>query len=87
MGFADRMVRTENGALHEAETALRRIDVSKAAEPDIFVGRMVDGGVAGELFADRLIRGMFVGHQMRLAARNGDKLFAKRFRGHVGDME
>ena len=37
MGFADRMVRAEHGALHEAETAFCRVDVSEAAKPNILV--------------------------------------------------
>jgi hypothetical protein len=46
MGFADRMMRTEHGALHEAETALGRVDVPEAAATNILVGEMVHGAAA-----------------------------------------
>ena len=48
MGFADGMMRAEHRALHEAEIGFRRVDVSKTAEPHIFVGRMVDRRVSGK---------------------------------------
>jgi hypothetical protein len=46
---------SRGASLHEAEPALRRIDVSEATEPHVFVRRMVDRGVARELATDRLI--------------------------------
>jgi hypothetical protein len=41
MGFADRMVRAENSALHEAETAFGRVDMYETAKTYIFIGAVI----------------------------------------------
>jgi hypothetical protein len=87
MGFADRMMRAEHGALHKAETTLRGINVNEAAEPDIFIGAVVHRAVVCEFLADFFVGRQFVCHQMRLAANCRDDLFAKRFGFDVGDMK
>jgi hypothetical protein len=46
MGFADRMMRAENRALHKAEPTLGGVDVNEATEAHIFIGRMIDGAMA-----------------------------------------
>ena len=52
VGLADRVVRAEHGALHEAEAALGGVDVHETAHAHIFVNRVIDGAMAGELAAD-----------------------------------
>jgi hypothetical protein len=46
MGFADRMMRGENRALHEAETALSGVHVNETAKANIFVGAVIYRAVA-----------------------------------------
>jgi hypothetical protein len=46
MGLANRVVCSEQGPLHEAETAFRGVDMQEAAHAHVFVGRMVHGAVA-----------------------------------------
>jgi hypothetical protein len=47
--LADGVMRAEHRPLHQAEMAFRGVDVSKAAEPGVFIGGVVDGRVPGEL--------------------------------------
>src|SRR5438105_4119943 len=60
--LADRMVRAEDGALHEAETALGSVDVRETCHAHVFVRAMVDGRMASELLADARIGQQFVRH-------------------------
>jgi hypothetical protein len=55
MGFADRMMRAEHGALQEAKTAFRRVDMNEAGIASVFV-RLVPG----KLPADRLVGRGFI---------------------------
>jgi len=38
MGFADKMKRSEYGALHQAKTALSRVDVIEPTKAHVFAG-------------------------------------------------
>jgi hypothetical protein len=87
MRFADRMVRTVNRALREAETAFCGIDMQETAKPHIFVGAAIDSAMTGEFLADRLIARELVSRQIRLAANRRHDLFAQRLGGNIGDVE
>ena len=45
MGFTDGMVSAKHRAFHQAETAFCCIDMNEAAEPNIFISRMIDRAV------------------------------------------
>ena len=62
MRFADVMKRSEHGALQEAEISLDRVCMPEESA-SIFVGRMIDGPVQGEAFADFGIELAFVCHE------------------------
>lgn len=48
MGFADAVMRAENGTLHEAEAAFGGVDACPAAKPRVFIGLVIDRRVAGK---------------------------------------
>ena len=76
MGFADRMMRTIYGALHETETTFCGVGMREAAKLGEFICRVVYRAVIGKLLSYFFVRCQFVSHQMRLAANRRDDLFA-----------
>src|SRR5262245_14417071 len=66
MGFADRMMRPVDRALHQTKAALCSIGIHVAAH--VFVGTVIDRLVASKLFADVKVLAALIGHQRRLAA-------------------
>src|ERR1700730_7216782 len=49
MGFTDRMMRAENRALHEAETAFGGVHMNETAKANIFIGAVIYRAMAGQL--------------------------------------
>ena len=87
VSLADVVEGAVNATLEEREMAFDRVGMHEAAEPHIFLGGMVDAGMAGELIADLRVDRAAVGHHVRFARGVLDDDGAKVLARHVGDMK
>jgi hypothetical protein len=84
MGFADVEVAAKNAALQDGEVAFHGVGVDFA--PDIFLGRMVHGLVAGEGSAVGVDVGL-IGHEAAVWVNVPSNDRCEIGRGHAGDMK
>src|SRR3954471_15309642 len=86
MRLADVMELPIDSALEQREERLDCVGVVKAACPNVFVSRMVDGSVPRKLAAEPRIDHCLVRHQVRLPANLRDDRFAQGLGRDIGDV-
>ena len=87
MRFADVVKRPVDAAFEQREMAFDRVGMREAAEPDVFLGAVIDARMAGEFVADRPVNRAAVRHQVRFAIGVLDEDRAQVCARHVGDVE
>ena len=64
MLFADVMIASDYAALESGKIIFSAVDMNEAAEPSIFICRMVHSSVVRKFFSELGISGVFVGHEI-----------------------
>src|SRR5437660_1274148 len=86
MGFADVEITPVDAAFEDAEKILDRVGMPEVGA-NIFLGRVVNGSVTGELCANARIDSVAIGHQVAGLIDVADADWLQGLRGYVRDAE